>query len=252
MDDVDNPKRTAAQRPEQRHASHRPQDELQVEILADMRAIVRLADSHRKHRVGHHPRDDHVRAHGAVVVFLLLGLADAGLDHFEAVAEVAQGFVVAGVDVELLAGHLELDGVALADGGAEVDVDDVVAFGAPGDVVGVAEGVDLQGADVGGEEGEVLRRGGEHVPGVEVEEGHEEVEADGGSGGDDEVGEDVVAEFEGGVGGSELGDDDVEGGEGGVGHYDGVDDYAGHEHSFRAEDRLAGSGKGRGLGLAYP
>ena len=43
--------------------------------------------------------------------------------------------------------------------------------------MGVAEGVDLQGADVGGEEGEVLRAGGEHVPGVEVEEGHEEVQA---------------------------------------------------------------------------
>ena len=36
-------------------------------------------------------------------------------------------------------------------------MDDVVAFGSPGDVVGVAEGVDLEGADVGREEGEVLR-----------------------------------------------------------------------------------------------
>lgn len=252
MDDVDDPKRTAAQRPEQRHARHRPQDELQVEVLADVRAVVRLADGHCQDRVGHHPGDDHVGAHGAVVVFLLLGLADAGAGDLEAVAEVAQGFVVAGVDVELLAGHLELDGVALADGGAEVDVDDVVAFGAPGDVVGVAEGVDLEGADVRGQEGEVLRRGGEHVPGVEVEEGHEEVEADGGGRGDDEVGEDVVAEFEGGVRGSELADDDVESREGGVGHHDGIDDYAGHEHSFGSKHGLAEYGKGWGVGLAYP
>lgn len=60
--------------------------------------------------------------------------------------------------------------------------------------MGIAEGVDLEGADVGGEEGEVLGGGGEHVPGVEVEEGHEEVKADGCGGGDDEIGEDVVAE----------------------------------------------------------
>ena len=39
------------------------------------------------------------------------------------------------------------------------------------------------------------------MPRVEVEEGHEEVEADGGAGGDDEVGENVVAEVEGGGGG---------------------------------------------------
>jgi len=97
-------------------------------------------------------------------------------------------------------------------------VDDVVALGAPGDVVGVAEGVDLQGADVGGEEGEVLRRRGEHVPGVEVEEGHEEVQAQGGARGDDQVREDVVAEREARAGVLELRDDDVEGREGRVGH----------------------------------
>ena len=158
MDDVNDPKRATAQRPEQRHARHGPEDELEIEIFADMRAIVRLTDRHRENRIRHHPRHDHVRAHGAVVVFLLLGLADARFGDFEAIAQVAEGFVVAGIDVELLARHFEFDGVALArDGGAEVDVDDVVAFGAPGDVVGVAEGVDLQGADVRREEGEVLR-----------------------------------------------------------------------------------------------
>ena len=58
------------------------------------------------------------------------------------------------------------------------------------------------------------------MPGVEVEEGHEEVEADGGAGGDDEVGEDVVAQVEGDGGGFELGDDDVDRGEDGVDHDD--------------------------------
>lgn len=133
----------------------------------------------------------------------------------------------------MLRGHFELDGVAFAgDGGAEVGVDDVVAFGAPGDVVGVAEGVDLEGADVGGEEGEVLGRGGEHVPGVEVEEGHEEVETQRGACRDDEVGEDVVAKREACGGVFDLADYDVEGCEGRVGHYDGVDYHAGHKHLF--------------------
>lgn len=72
------------------------------------------------------------------------------------------------------------------------------------------------------------------MPGVEVEEGHQEVEADGGGGGDDQVGEHVVAEREAGAWVAELGDDDVEGGEGGVGHYDGVDYHARHEHAFGA------------------
>lgn len=150
----------------------------------------------------------------------------------------------------MFGGHLHFDDGAVGFGGvggAEVGVDDVVAFGAPGDVVGVAEGVDLERADVGGEEGEVLCRAGEHVPGVEVEEGHEEIEADGGEGADDEVGEDVVAEgVGGGVGGDgleavvfELEDDDEEGGEGGVGHDDGVGDHGGEEHAFGALGAVA-------------
>ena len=238
MHDVDDPERAAAQRPEERQPRDAPQQELKVEVASDGRAVVGLADGHGEHRVGDHPRDDHVRAHSAVVVFLLLGLADAGDRDLQAVAQVAQGLVVAGVDVELLRGHLEGDGVAgLADGGTEVGVDNVVALGAPGDVVGVAESVDLQSADVGGEEGEVLRRGSEHVPGVEVQEGHEEVEADGGGGADDQVGEDVVAEDDDGEGVFELRDDDVERAEEGVRHDDGVDDHAGHEHPFCAMDK---------------
>ena len=114
-------------------------------------------------------------------------------------------------------------------------MDHVVAFGAPGDVVRVAEGVDLQGADVRGQQREVLRGRGEHVPRVEVEEGHEEIEADGGGGGDDEVGEDVVAQVERGFGALQLRHDDVERGEGRICHNHRVDDQTGHEHSFGAD-----------------
>ena len=59
--------------------------------------------------------------------------------------------------------------------------------------MGVAEGVDLKGTDVGGEEEEVLRCRCEHVPGVEVEEGHEEVEPHSRGGRDHKVGEYVIA-----------------------------------------------------------
>ena len=180
LHDIDDSKRAAAYRPEDRHGSHAPQDELEVEIAADVRALVSAAHRHRKRSIAHHPYDDHVRAHGAVVVFLLLRLAHSVLLDLEAVTKISERLVIPRVNVELLGGHFELDGIALAaDGGAEVGVDDIVALGAPGDIVGVAEGVDLQGADVGGKEGEVLGGGGEHVPRVKVEEGHEEVKSDG-------------------------------------------------------------------------
>ena len=178
MHDVDDPKRAAAQAAEDRQRRYRPQDELEVEVLADGGGAVGLADRHAQDRVADHPAHDHVCAHGAVVVFLLLGLADAVLGYFEPVAEVAQGFVVARVDVELLGRHFQFDRITLArNGGTEVDVNDVVTFGPPRDVVSIAKGVNLERADVGGQKGKVLGRGGEHVPGVEVEEGHEEVEA---------------------------------------------------------------------------
>lgn len=238
MYDIDDAKRTATQGSKNCYSSHRPEDEFEVEVIRDVGTAVSFADGHGEDGVRDHPCDDHISADGAVIVFCCLGLGDAGFGHLEAVAEVAERFVVAGVDIELLRGHFELDSVTFAgDGGPEVNVDDVVALCAPCDVVSVAKGVDLEGADVGGEEGEVLGRGGKHVPGVKVEEGHEEVEADGGGGGDDEVGEEVVAKFEVCGWSFELQDYDVEGCEGGVGHYDGVDDYAGHKHPFGAVRR---------------
>lgn len=157
MHDIDDSESAAAQGSEDRHGGDRPQDEFEVEVIRHVSAAVGFADGHGEHGVGDHPGHHHVGADGFIVVFLLLGLADGVLCYFEAVAQVAEGFVVAGVDVELFRGHFEFDGVALSgDGGAEVDVDYVVPFCAPGDVVGVAEGVDLEGADVGGKEGEVL------------------------------------------------------------------------------------------------
>lgn len=228
-DEVEHGVRAAAERAEDGEHGDGPQDEGEVEVVADAALAVGLGDGHGKNGVGDEPREHHVRAHALVVVLLHLGLGEGLGGDLDAVAEVAQRLVVARVDVELLRGHLELDAVALADGAAEVRLHDVVALGAPGDVVGVAEGVDLEGADVGGQEHEVLARRGEHVPGVEVEEGHDEVEADGGEGRDDEVREDVLAEVDIRVVLLlELPHDDEDCGKGRVDHDDAVGDHAEH------------------------
>lgn len=79
------------------------------------------------------------------------------------------------------------------------------------------------------------------MPGVEVEERHEEVNADCGSCGDDEVGEDVVAEMKGCRRVTELGDYNVNGCEDGVCHDDGVTYEAAHKHFLGSELLLVGS-----------
>ena len=219
--------RHASQGAEQRQRRDGPQDEAQVEVTADAIAAVDLAHGHGEDGVGDHPRDDHVRAHALVVVLLELALGGGGFRDLDAVAQVPQGLVVPGVDVELLRGHLELDDGALAHGAAQVRLHDVVALGAPRDVVRVAEGVHLQHADVAGQQHEVLAEAGEHVPGVEVDEGHEEVQADGGAGRDDQVREHVVAERELRVVLLvDLPDHDVHRREHGVHHDDAVHDHA--------------------------
>ena len=158
MDDVDHPKGTAAQGPEDGNGGDGPENEFQVEVLAHVGAIVRFAHGHGQDGVGDHPDDHHVRAHGSIVVFLLLGLTDTFLRDLQAISEVAQGFVITRVDVELLRGHVQFDRVALTrHRGTKINVDDIVSFRAPGDIVGVAESVDLQGTNVRGEESEVLR-----------------------------------------------------------------------------------------------
>lgn len=90
----------------------------------------------------------------------------------------------------------------------------------------VTEGIDLQGADVGGEECEVLGGRGEHVPRVEVEEGGVEVQPDGGGEGHGEVGEDVVAKGNAfGILVGELAYNDINGCECRINHDNTVDDH---------------------------
>ena len=149
MNDVNDTKGTTADRSENRDRGHGPEDEFQIEVGGNVGAVVGFADSHSQDGVGDQPDNDHIGTYGAIIIFLLLSLADAGFFHFESVTEVSQSFVVAGVNVKLLARHLQFDRVTFAThGGPKIDMDDVVAFGAPCDVVGVAKGVDLQRAYV--------------------------------------------------------------------------------------------------------
>lgn len=149
MDDVNHTKSRTAQSAENRHGGNSPEDEFEVEVVTYAGGVVGFAHGHGQDGVGNHPDYDHIGAHGAVVVFLLLGFADAFLGDFEPVTEVSQGFVVAGVDIELFRRHFQFDRISFpGDSGAQVHFYDVVAFCAPGDIVRVTEGVNLEGADI--------------------------------------------------------------------------------------------------------
>jgi len=222
LDTIDDTERTASNRPKEREGCHAPQDELQVEVVSHRGGAIRLTNGHGKDGVRNHPGQDHVRADILVVIFLLLTLGYLRGGDFNAVAEVAERFIIARIDIELLGRHLELDGgiFAVTPGSSQVRVDHVVTFSTPGYIVRIAECVDLKGADVGREKEEVLAGGGDHVPGIEVEDGHEEVESNCGGHGDDEVGEDVVSERNFRVG-CQLTNHDIDTGKGVVCH-----DYA--------------------------
>ena len=149
MHNVDDPKRTAPNCSEERHGRHTPQNEFEIEVVTDMCAVICFADGHGENGIGNHPCHHHVCTDGAVVVFLLLRFADTWCSNFESVAQIAERLVIPGIDIQLLAWHFKLDRVSLAAHcSAEILVDDVIALGAPGHVVGVAESVNLQCADV--------------------------------------------------------------------------------------------------------
>ena len=146
---IDDAERTTAHCSEERDAGHTPENEFEIEVTGDVCAVVCFANCHGEYGIRNHPHDDHVCTDGTIIVLLLSGLADAVLGDFKSVTEIAQSLVVAGVDVQLLARHLQFDRVAFAtDRCAEIDMNDVVTFGSPADVVCVAEGIYLQCADV--------------------------------------------------------------------------------------------------------
>ena len=78
------------------------------------------------------------------------------------------------------------------------------------------------------------------MPRIEIEKGHEEVDADCGGRRDNEIGEDVVAEVKGGFWVLELYDYDIKGCKDRICHYDGIADKTAHEH-FLGPGRLFSS-----------
>ena len=95
MNGVDDEEAGGADGAEEGEGCDTPQDKSQVEVIRDLAVAVRFGNGHGEHGVGDEPDDDHVCAHGAVVVLLLLRFRHGFLGDFDAVAQVAQGFVVA-------------------------------------------------------------------------------------------------------------------------------------------------------------
>lgn len=89
MNDVDDAEGAATQGAENGHGGDGPEDEFEVKVGADVLLVVSFADRHGEHGVCDHPGYHHVRAHGAVVIFLLLSFTDAFFRDFEAIAKVA-------------------------------------------------------------------------------------------------------------------------------------------------------------------
>lgn len=95
MDPVDDEEAGGADSAEEGEAGDGPKDEGEVEVVRDLAVAVGFGDGHGEDGVADEPDDDHVGADGAVVVFLLLGLGGGRGGDFDAVAEIAERFVVA-------------------------------------------------------------------------------------------------------------------------------------------------------------
>lgn len=172
-------------------------------ILPRLRILTKLLNTpyiqhdRRKRQIAENPREHHRAAEAFVVIFVLRLVVDDLFGGNPFGGESADFRLVLGIEIRVVGGNGDVDFAAGFQIRGWQFLRRVVAFGAPGDVVGVAEGVDVEDVDVGGGEEEVLDEGGEHVPGVEEEEGGDEVEEPGGGHGDDEGEEDFVGEEEG-------------------------------------------------------
>lgn len=239
-----NQKPTRARKPHDRQAGHRVQHNAHINrtpiVLGGGRIGIigqytpSIRDDGRDGEVAKHP-GQHDGGAEPLVVILVFGLfVDGFLGGLEFSGEGAEFGFILGIEIGVVGGDGDVDLATRFEvrGGEFLGL--VVAFGAPGDVVGVTEGVDVEDVDVGWGEEEVLEETGEHVPGVEEEDGGDEVEEPGGAHGDDEGAEEFVGE-ELGEGEAVFGDllldgfdRDEDGGEEEVGHEDGPEVDLGH------------------------
>ncbi len=153
-----------AREPKQRQASHTPQhhghvDRAPLRVRTRDRQPIqpRCIEHHRsKSEIAKDPNQHDCAPESFIVILLVLCLAKfldflgclfGDLAHLGFVLRIQVAVVLRDVDVDFAAGlevgDLEFRGL-------------VVALGAPGDVVGVAEGVDVEDVDVGGGKEEVL------------------------------------------------------------------------------------------------
>jgi len=135
-----------------------------------------VEDNGREGEVAEHPGKDDGGAETLVVVLVLLLRGDVALGSFPFGGEGAQLGLVLGVEVGVVRGDRDVDFAAGFDVCRGQLLGLVVSFRTPCDVVGVAEGVDVEDVDVCGCQKEVLYEASSHVPGIQEEDGGEEVE----------------------------------------------------------------------------
>jgi hypothetical protein len=121
-----------------------------VRAAANINAIdaSSIEDDGREREVAEHPGEDDGGAEALVVVLVLLLRGDVALRGLPFGLEGAELGLVLGVEVCVVGGDGDVDFAAGFDIGCGEFLGFVVALCAPGDVVGVAEGVDVEDVDV--------------------------------------------------------------------------------------------------------
>lgn len=164
----DDQKPHRAHEAKQTQASHAPQDDTHVNRAPLRRIHRRLrpklhplqparGQHHRREReITEHPHQDDGTAEALVIILLAFGGGDDAdfLGGFG--ADDAHFCVVLSVEIAVVLRDVDVDFAAWFEVGTGELFGFVVAFGAPGYVVGVAEGVDVEDVDVGGGKEEVL------------------------------------------------------------------------------------------------
>ena len=151
----------------------------------------------RKGEVAKHPGEDDGGAETLVIVLVLLLWGNVALGSFPLGSEGAELGLVLGVEVCVVGGDCDVDFAAGFDVGGGQLFGFVVSFCAPCDVVGVAEGVHVEDVDICWRQKEVLQEASSHMPGIEEEDGGEEVEEPCRTHADDEGEEQLVGEQHG-------------------------------------------------------
>ena len=129
-----------------------------------------------KGQVAEHPSEDDGRAETLVIVLVLLLGGDVALRCLPLGLEGTELGLVLSVKICIVGGNGNLDFATWLEGYGGEFFGFVITFGAPGDIVGVAESVHVQNVDISRSKKEVLQETGCHVPRVEEENRRKEVE----------------------------------------------------------------------------